>query len=153
MLRKTIIAVLALAGLSAVAVPLSAQVRPDVLVQQRQAAMVLKGKYFYGHLRPMAQGKIPYEAALVARDIAFLDALARMPWDGFAPATKGVKSGATPAVFTEAGKFKEAQESYLAEVAKLSALANKGDEPALRAQILTVNKSCAGCHDAFRERR
>ena len=38
------------------------QAKPETLVKQRQSAMALQGKYFYGHLRPTAQGKIPYDA-------------------------------------------------------------------------------------------
>ena len=45
-----------------------AQAKPETLVKQRQAAMTLQGKYFYQRLRPMAQGKIPYDANGVARD-------------------------------------------------------------------------------------
>ena len=41
------------AGLAAMcSIPASAQVKPDTQVRQRQAAMILQGKYFYGHLRP-----------------------------------------------------------------------------------------------------
>jgi cytochrome c556 len=130
-----------------------AQAKPDVLVKQRQAAMVLQGKYFYGHLRPVAQGKMPYDAALVARNVAFLDALAKMPWDGFAPSTKDLKSGATPAVFAEPAKFKEAADRFQSEVTRLSEVTRKGDEAAIRAQILAVNKTCGACHDNFRERQ
>ena len=95
------------------------QARPESLVKQRQSAMTLQGKYFYPQTRPMAQGKIPYDATVMARNAAFLDALSKMPWDGFTPATREVKSGATPAVFTEVGKFQEAQQQYMAEVSKL----------------------------------
>lgn len=136
----------------ACAVPATSQVRPDVLVKQRQAAMTLQGKYFNGHLRPTAQGKIPYDANAVARNVGYLDALARMPWDGFAPATKDVKSRATPAVFSDSAKYKEAQDRYMGEVTKLSELTRKGgDEASIKAQILAVDKTCNGCHDNFRE--
>ena len=83
-----------------------AQVKPDVLVKQRQAAMTLQGKYF-GPLAAMASGKAPYDAAVAARNAAFLDALIKMPWDGFQPNTKDEKSRALPAVFDDAAKFKE----------------------------------------------
>ena len=63
------------------------QVKPEVLVKQRQAAMTLQGKYF-GPMAGMAQGKVPYNADTVAFNTAMLDALSRMPWDGFAESTK-----------------------------------------------------------------
>src|SRR5712671_7892473 len=75
-----------------------AQAKPEVLVKQRQAAMTLQGKYF-GPMFGMAQGKIPYNATVVQRNAGFLEALSKMPWDGFDPNTKGVKSAALPAIW------------------------------------------------------
>ena len=43
---------------TACALPCAAQQKPDVLVKQRQSAMVLMGKYF-GPLNSMGQGKTP----------------------------------------------------------------------------------------------
>ena len=68
--------------------PAQAQVKPETLVKQRQSAMTLQGKYFYP-IRAMAQGKAPYDANVVIRNVGYLDALSRMPWDGFQPSTKG----------------------------------------------------------------
>src|SRR5438874_7721938 len=84
------------------------QVKPEILVKQRQAAMTLQGKYF-GPLAGMAQGKIPFNKDVVQRNAGFLGNLSRMPWDGFDPSTKDVKSAALPAVYNEPAKFKEAQ--------------------------------------------
>src|SRR5690242_15323819 len=83
------------------------QQKPEVLVKQRQAAMTLQGKYF-GPLAAMAQGKAPYNAEVVKRNAGFLDNLSRMPWDGFDPSTKDVKSHAKPEVFTDSAGVKEA---------------------------------------------
>ena len=143
-----------LAGLLSAAwvMPAWSQARPEVPVKQRQSAMNLQGKYFYP-IRNMAQGKVAYDANTVSRNVGFLDALSKMPWDGFTPATKDVKSGATPAVFTDTAKFKESQDRYMAEVTRLVEITRKGDEAATKAQILAVNKSCDGCHDTFRERQ
>lgn len=130
----------------------SAQVKPEQLVKQRQAAMTLQGKYF-GPLGAMAQGKAPFDAAVVARNAAFLDVLDKMPWDGFAASTKDVKSAALPAVFTETAKFKEAQDHLQSEVSKLVAVSKGGDEAAVKAQLGAVGKACGGCHDKFREKQ
>lgn len=127
-----------------------AQAKPETLVKQRQAAMILQGKYFYGHLRPAAQGKIPYDATVVARNIGFLDALSKMPWDGFTENTKDEKSRTLPAIYTDTAKFKEAQDRLQSEVTKLVSVSKSGDEAAIKAQILTVDKSCGSCHENFR---
>src|SRR3954467_1652040 len=95
-----------------------AQQKPEVLVKQRQAVMTLQGKYF-GPMAGMAQGKVPYNAEVVRRNAGFLDNLSRMPWDGFDPSTKDVKSNALPAVFTDQQKFKEASSRLETEANKL----------------------------------
>ena len=130
----------------------SAQVKPETLVKQRQAAMTLQGKYF-GPMAAMAQGKAPYNAGVVQRNAGFLGNLSRMPWDGFDPSTKGVKSAALPAVFTEQAKFKEAAEHLEAETSKLYDLSRGGDEAAIKAQIGAVGKACGGCHEHFRQKQ
>ena len=151
-MKKSLPILFAAALVAGLVQPASAQVRPEQQVKQRQAVMTLHGKYFYP-IRAQAQGKVPYDAAIVTRNVTYLEQLSRMPWDGFTPATKDVKSGATPAVFTETAKFKEAADRYMAEVTKLSEVTRKGDEAAIKSEILAVDKTCNGCHDNFRERQ
>ena len=130
----------------------AAQAKPEQLVKQRQAAMTLQGKYF-GPLGAMAQGKAPYNAELVRHNAAFLDVLAKMPWDGFAASTKDVKSSTLPAAFTDTAKFKEAQDRLQSEISKLVSVSKSGDEAAVKAQLGAVGKSCGGCHENFREKK
>src|SRR5512134_1691006 len=99
-MKSSLFAAALAAALSAAASGAVAQVKPEVLVKQRQSAMTLIGKYF-GPLGGMAQGKVPYNAQVVQRNAGFLDNLTRMPWDGFDPSTKGEKSRALPAVFND----------------------------------------------------
>jgi cytochrome c556 len=127
-----------------------AQDKPEVLVKQRQAVMTLQGKYF-GPLQGMAQGKIPYNGEIVARNAAYLNVLDKMPWDGFAPGTKDVKSQALPAVFTDPAKFKNAQERLREAVAKLAEV-KSGNEAEAKAAIAEVGKACGSCHENFRQK-
>lgn len=129
-----------------------AQAKPDVLVKQRQAAMTLQGKYF-GPMGGMAQGKVPYNAEVIARNAGFLEALSKMPWDGFTPDTQEIKTRALPAVFSDTAKFKEAGDRLQTEAAKLAALSKGGDEAAIKAQIGAVGKACGGCHETFRAKQ
>ena len=130
----------------------AAQVKPEQLVKQRQAAMTLQGKYF-GPLGAMAQGKAPYDAAVVARNAAFLDVLDKMPWDGFAASTKDVKSAALPAIWGESAKFKQAQDNFQDAVQSLVRASKGGDEAATKAAIGGVGKTCGGCHQNFRQKQ
>jgi len=138
--------------LGAVALDAAAQAKPEVMVKQRQAVMTLQGKYF-GPMAGMAQGKIPYNAQVVQRNAAFLEALSKMAWDGFDPATKGEKSNALPAIWEKSGEFKQAAERLENEAAKLVQVSKSGDEGAVKAQIGATGKSCGGCHENFRQKQ
>ena len=151
-MKKSLLAAAVIVVLGAVGGAAFAQVKPEILVKQRQAAMTLQGKYF-GPLGGMAQGKVPYDAKIVQRNADYLVALAQMPWDGFDPSTKGEKSRALPALWEQPGKVKEAIDRFQSEVGKLQQVSKGGDEGAIKAQIGAVGKACAGCHDNFREKQ
>ena len=103
----------------------------------------------------MAAGKVPYNADTVALNSAFLDALSRMPWDGFAESTKDVtvKTAALPAIWSEPAKFKDAQDNLQKQVQALVAVSRGGDEAAQKAAIGAVGKACGACHQNFREKQ
>lgn len=151
-MRSTIVAagvVLALgAGASMTAF---AQAKPDVLVKQRQAAMTLQGKYL-GPIGAMLKGSAPYNADIVARNATFLENLARMPWDGFDPSTRGEKSRTRPEAFADAAKFKAAADALEEATTKLGAAARAKDEAGVKASFGAVAKACGNCHDNFREK-
>jgi len=146
------VAVLVALVLGAAAGTVLAQQKPENLVKQRQAVMTLQGKYF-GPMAGMAQGKVPYNAEVVRRNAGFLDNLSRMPWDGFDPSTKDVKSNALPAVFTDQQKFKEASSRLETEANKLYEVSRSGDEGAVKNQIAAVGKACGSCHESFRQKQ
>jgi cytochrome c556 len=150
--KKTVVAAAVVVSLGAVGGAAFAQVKPEILVKQRQAAMTLQGKYF-GPLGGMAQGKVPYDAKIVQRNADYLAALSQMPWDGFDASTKGEKSRALPAIWEQPGKVKEAIDRFQSEIGKLQQVSKGGDEGAIKAQIGAVGKACAGCHDNFREKQ
>lgn len=149
-LKHVVVALTAIA-LSSAATFAMAQAKPEVLVKQRQAAMTLQGKYF-GPMAAMAQGKAPFNAAVVAHNAGFLEALSQMPWDGFDASTKDVKSAALPAVYSDTAKFKQAGENLHAAVGKLVVASKGHDEAATKAAIGAVGKTCGGCHDDFRQK-
>jgi cytochrome c556 len=128
------------------------QAKPEVLVKQRQAVMTLQGKYI-GPLVGMLKGA-PYDANVVARNAAYLDTLGQMPWDGFVESTKGEKNTrALPVIYSDPGKFKQAQDQLRTSVGALVAASKGGDEGAVKAAIGNVGKACGNCHDNFREKQ
>ena len=130
-----------------------AQVKPEVLVKQRQAVMTLQGKY-WGPIAGMASGKVsPYNADVVARNATYLENLGQMAWDGFDVSTKDVKSAALPAIWENPAKFKGAADRLQNELVKLGAVARARDEAGVKAQFGAVGKSCGGCHESFRAKQ
>ncbi len=152
MKRKMVLAALALAVGAGASFQASAQAKPEVLVKQRQAAMALQGKYF-GPIGAMVQGKAPWDAAVVARNAAYLEVLAKMPWDGFQAGTADIKSDAKPEIYKEMDKFKSIYEKFEADATKLAAAAKSGDQGAVKAAFGEVGKSCKACHDDYRVKR
>jgi cytochrome c556 len=150
-MRKLVTAVMAIVLGPVMMQGAFAQAKPEVLVKQRQAKMILQGKYF-GPLVAMAQGKAPYNANVVQRNAGFLDNLTRMAWDGYDPSTKGEKSRTLPAAYENKAKFNEYLSRLENEAAKLVALSRSSDEAAVKAQIGAVGKVCGSCHDDFRSK-
>lgn len=151
-MKRTVVAAAAVIALGAVAGAAMAQVKPEVLVKQRQAGMTLISKYF-GPLGGMAQGKVPFNAQLVQRNADYLAALSQMPWDGFDPSTADVKSRAKPELYKEMDKVKGLIERFQGEVKKLQTAAKSADEAAIKSQIAAVGKACGACHDPYREKQ
>lgn len=149
--RKLFAVVLSLVLCLGFALTAFSQVKPEVLVKQRQAAMTLQGKYF-GPLGGMAQGRVPYDANTIERNAGYLAVLSQMPWDGFDPSTASVKSAALPAVFSDNAKFKKAAGDLQAAAAKLASVSKGKDEAATKAAIGAVGSTCGGCHEDFRQK-
>jgi cytochrome c556 len=149
MRKKVLFTGLALALGAGYAASAFSQAKPEVLVKQRQAAMTLQLKYFLP-LALMAQGKVPYDANIVARNAGYLDVVTKMAWDGFAESTKGEKSRALPAIYSDPGKFKQAEDQLHTAVGALVTAAKSGDEGAVKTAVGGVNKACGNCHDSFR---
>ena len=127
-----------------------AQVKPDVLVKQRQSAMTPIGKY-WGPIAGMASGKVsPYNADVVSRNATYLENLAQMPWDGFHESTKGEKARALPAVWDKNAEFVDLANRLQAETGKLATAARARDEAGVKAQFGAVGKVCGACHEGFR---
>jgi cytochrome c556 len=151
-MKKSIAAAgLALCATAFMSAAAFAQAKPETLVAQRQAAMTLQGKYLYSII-PMAQGKVPYDAKVVARNVEYLGVLTQMPWDGFTPETANVtvKTRAMPEIYKDQAAFRQKIEAMRAQVTKLEGTVKTGNEAAIKEGLTDLNRSCNSCHDQFR---
>ena len=150
-MKKSLVAAAVAVTLGSLAGFAAAQVKPEIMVKQRQSAMTLIGKY-WGPIAGMASGKVsPYNADVISRNATYLENLAQMPWDGFHDSTKNEKNTkALPEVWSQKAKFDELAQRLQTETAKLGEVARKKDEAGVKQQYAAVGKVCGACHEGFR---
>ena len=155
---KTVAAVVALAGVSTVAL---AQVKPEDAIRARQSVMRVVALNF-GPLGNMAQDKEPFNKDVFVANSARLESLWAMnPAKFFIAGTdkpvQGAKiasfTDAKPEIWSEPDKFKAAYDKAGQEIAKLAQAAKSGDEKAMKAAAGEVGKACKACHDDFRAKQ
>ena len=125
---------------------------PQQLVSKRQAIF----KKFTKTLEPMglvARDRQDYVRADFLASALALQELASQPWAYFTADGNYPPTRAKPEVWSQAGEFKQAQDSFLANVNKLVDVSGSADLPAIRASVQAVEKSCKSCHDQFRSDR
>lgn len=64
----------------------------------------------------------------------------------------GVKTNARPEIWSQAGKFKAAQDSFAKAAGAFQQAVNAKNVAAMRTQAKALGATCKGCHDAFRNR-
>lgn len=136
------------AACAALSVPAAAQfAKPEDAIKYRQSALFVMSQHF-GRLGAMANGRVPYDAAVAAANADIVVDMAKLPWAGFAPGTEGGK--AKPEIWKEQAKFKDLSDKMQAETVKLAAAAKAGNLDALKAAFGPTGASCKACHDSFR---
>ena len=102
--------------------------RPDDAVKYRQSALFMMGQHF-GRVGAMANGRVPFDAAIAQKEMDVVMALAPLPWAGFTPETRDIRSRAQPNVWTEKAKFDEAGQNALKSLTALDAATKTGSTP------------------------
>ena len=87
-MKKMIRAAALLAAAAAVSLPAAAQfAKAEDAINYRQSAFAVLGHHF-GRLGAMANGKMPYDAAVAAADGDVIAAVSALPFTGFVPGTE-----------------------------------------------------------------
>lgn len=137
--------------LGGMAFSVHAQQKPEDIIKYRQSALFLMGQHF-GPLAAMAQGKMPYDKDVAARNAAVVEYMSKLPWDKFPAGTDQGNTKAKPEIWSKMDDFKAKADKMQAEVAKLAQVARTGDLDALKAQVGETGKSCKSCHDDYRNK-
>ncbi len=122
---------------------------PQQLVSKRQAIF----KKFTKSLEPLgmvARDRQDYVRADFMANAQALQELSTQPWAYFTADGNYPPTRAKPEVWSKAGEFKLAQDSYLTAVDQLVKVSGSNDMPAIRSSVDAVQKSCKSCHDKFR---
>lgn len=149
-MKRLLLATLAAVGAMA-ALPAAAQFqKPEDAIKYRQSAFTVMGNHV-GRIGAMASGRAPFDAKAAAESANIVATLAALPGTAFGPGTdKGMPNRAKPEIWSDAAKFKAANDKMVAEVAKLDAAAKSGSLDAIKAAMGAVGGSCKACHDDFR---
>lgn len=150
---KKLLPLAVLAVTASAALPAAAQfAKAEDAIEYRQGAFAVLGHHF-GRLGAMANGKMPYDAAIAAADGDVIAAVSRLPATGFVPGSeKGHGTKAKPELWKQLPKVKELNDKMVAEVGKVAVAAKSGNLDQLKAAFGPAAQSCKACHDDFRAR-
>lgn len=147
-MHRALIATAAVAVL-ATALPAAAQFqKPEDAVKYRKAGFTVMAAHF-GRLGAMAQGRVPYDAAVATANAQVVVNMSTLPYAGFVEGTAGTEKGTPKAnVWSERARFDAAAKKMQDEVVKLAAAAKT--EAGLKAAFGAAAGTCKACHDDFR---
>ena len=141
------------AATAVLAVPLVAYAqfsKPEDAIKYRKAAFTLMGAHF-SSLGAVVKGARPFDAADVQKQAALVNSLAGLPWSAFGPGTEKGDTRALPQIWSNAEKFKAAQQAFEKAAAELNQAAQTGNEATFKTAFAATGKTCKGCHDDFRK--
>jgi cytochrome c556 len=134
-----------------VALPTAAQfAKPEDAIKYRQSGMTLQGAHL-GRIGAMVNGKVPFDAKVLAENAEVLAFVSKLPFAGFIEGTdKGGNTKAKPEIWTEMDKFRAGASKMQEEAAKLNAAAKTGDQAQIKTAFGATAQSCKACHDNYR---
>lgn len=124
-------------------------------VEIRQSIFKLMEWNYTPTIGEMLKNRMKYDAALVQKNAARLEALAPMISDAFAMDTRkatGLKTRAGEGIWTNMTDFKAKNDGLVKAVASLTAAAKGSDQKAFKQAAIAVGKACGACHDDYREK-
>ncbi len=124
--------------------------RAEDAVKYRQSALSVMGTHF-SRIGAMANGRVPFDAAVAQENAAIVLTMSKLPWAGFTPETEKLPSKAKPAVWREMDKVKAAADRLMASTVALDAAAKTGNLDNLKKAFGETAASCKACHDAYRD--
>ena len=133
------------------AAPASAQfAKPEDAVKYRKSALTVMATHF-GRVAAMASGRVPFDAKVAADNAAVAESMSKLPWAAFVDGSDKGDTKAKSEIWSDAAKFKDANEKMQGEMTKLAAAAKTGNLDSIKAAVGATGGSCKACHDVFRK--
>lgn len=149
---KNICAVASVACIALTSSQLQAFEDADEAIEYRQAVFSLVAAHF-GEMGAMVKGKSEFDAKAFAYRADSLEALAKMPLEGFTfPGAEKGDTKAKSAVWKEMDKFKSKLAQFQQDAVDLASIAESGDMGKIKPVFLKAAKNCKGCHTDFKNR-
>jgi len=148
---KTIASFVLAAAAVTLAAPASAQfAKPEDAIKYRKSALTVMATHF-GRVAAMASGRVPFDAKVAADNAAIAESMSKLPWAAFVDGSDKGETKAKPEIWSDAAKFKEANEKMQGEMTKLAAAAKTGNLDSIKAAVGATGGSCKACDDVFRK--
>lgn len=125
--------------------------KEEYAIKFRRGGYTMIG-WYYGPLYHMAKDEMPYDKALFQRNAEYLAVLSKLPKDGFVPGSERGDTKAKPEIWSRSDKFKQVNDRFESEAAKLAEVSKSGDWAAVKSQFSQLQKTCKACHDDFKNR-
>jgi cytochrome c556 len=133
--------------------PASPEEQAQQAVDLRQSLFRLIS-YSFGPVGGMLKNKVPFDAAVVAKNAARLETLSPMITELFQNDTRKftLKTKAREGIWTNKSDFQAKNDDLVKAAAALSTAAKSGDKKATMQAAAAVGKACGACHDNFRDK-
>ena len=118
-------------------------------IKYRKSALTVMGTHF-ARIGAMVQGKVPFDAKAAVENAEIVANMSKLPWAAFGEGTDKGETKAKSEIWTEAAKFKEAQDKLMTESVKLAAASKTGKLDDLKTAFAATGGSCKNCHDNYR---
>ncbi|WP_305453276.1 cytochrome c [Oceanobacter sp. 2_MG-2023] len=121
-------------------------------IEYRQAVFHLVAAHF-GQMGDMIKGKKDFDAVEFQYRANSLDALSKMPMEGFTvPGSDKGDTKAKPAVWEKPALFEEKMTKFQKDSSALAKAAQSGDMDTIKPVFMEAAKNCKSCHTDFKNR-
>jgi cytochrome c556 len=122
---------------------------PDLVLTKRKSVFKQMNNAFEPLVKA-ANGRSNFSKDAFLAQTQDLGTLSAKPWVFFPADGNYPPTHAKPEVWSKPQEFKAAQDTYLAAVRQLQAIALTGDMDQIRPAVAAVDDGCKACHQKFR---